>query len=711
MRRAIFLTVSLPILAAAFIGAQVGTRPAQQQTQGQSATPGDQPKSTALILGQVVDGTSGQPIADAIVTLNQAGGRGRGPALNLTTLGGTQNQAATQAAATALLNAVGGRGTSVWPMRVMTGGDGRFVFHGLPPGQYQLSAGLTGYTASLNVTAGGGGGGVAGLVLAALAGAGVGGGTSLSLKEGEFATSLKLRLWKHAVISGTVVDDAGEPAIGVNVQVARRAMMGGRARFIPGASARTDDRGAFRINGLVPGTFVVVVPQTQVSIPTAIMSSLMDSLTGNGPAGGGLALLDAMTSGIDPSSAVTGGVRIGDYLVSSSGLQPIMTPDGHLQVFQTTFYPSAASPVQATVMTLKSGEERTEINFQLRLTPTSRVSGVVTGPDGPLANVGVRLVVPGDGTISESEFDVATALTKADGSFTFFGVPPGQFLLRASKQPRPEMPAEMMSSPLLGQMFSGGAGAPKPLTETLFASANVTVAGDVDNVSLQLAPGFHVAGRLEFESKTNRAQPTAQQLQQATILLTPIDGRNNGGSGLGALLGNTPDRVNQQGEFKTKGIQAGKYFLTVSGTGPWVVKSALYGGRDVLDAPLDLNTDVAGVIVTLTDQMATVSGTVTGPGETDLSETTVVLIPFAYKQWITNGMSSRLMRTVTASRSGAYSVSNVPAGDYVAVAIDRSYEGDMQDPAVIETLARLGSRITVTTDPAKIDLTKVRVGK
>lgn len=709
MRRAIFLTFSISILGASFIAAQVGTRPAQSQTQTQSGTTGDQPKSTALILGQVVDGTSGQPIADAIVTLNLAG-RGRGAAPNLAALGGAQNQAATQAALAAVA-AAAGRGTSQWPMRVMTTADGRFVFHGLPPGQYQLTAGLTGYTASLNVNAGGGGGGIAGLVAAAMAGSGVGGGTSLALKEGEFATSLKLRLWKHAVISGTVLDDAGEPAIGVTVQVARRAMMAGRARYIPGASTRTDDRGAFRLNGLVPGTFVVVVPQTQVSIPTAIMSSLMDSLTGNGPAGGGLALLDAMTSGIDPSSAVTGGVRIGDYLVSSSGLQPIMTPDGHLQVFQTTFYPGAPSPVQATVMTLTSGQERTDVNFQLRLIPTSRVSGTVTGPDGPLANVGVRLVVPGDGAVSESEFDVATALTKGDGSFTFFGVPPGEFVLRASKQPRPEIPAEALASPLLGQMFAGGTGGPKPLTETMFASANVTVAGDVDSVSLQLAPGFHVAGRVEFESKTNRPQPNAQQIQAVSILLTAIDGRNNGGSGLGALLGGGPDRPNAQGEFKTKGIQAGKYFLTVSAGGAWVVKSATYGGRDVLDAPLDLNADVSGVVVTLTDQLASVSGTVSGPGETDFSETTVVLFPLGYKQWIANGMSSRLMRTTTASRSGAYSLANVPAGEYFAVAIDRAYDGDMQDPAAIEALARQGTRLTVTTDPAKIDLTKVRVGK
>ena len=279
MRRAILLTVTATVLAAALATAQVGSKPPASQTQTPATDP---PKATALILGQVIDGTSGQPIADAIVTLIAPGGRGRGGnPLAAAGLGGLQGQQA--AAAAALVGSLGGRGGGGGPARVMTGADGRFVFHGLVPGQYQVQVSLTGYTSSLASSAGGG---ALGGILAALGGSG-GGGTTLQLKEGEFATALKLRLWKHAVITGSIVDDGGEPAVGVTVQVARRATMGGRARYVPGETAQTDDRGAFRINGLVPGNYVVVVPQTQVSIPTTVMSSLIDSVTGNGPGGGG----------------------------------------------------------------------------------------------------------------------------------------------------------------------------------------------------------------------------------------------------------------------------------------------------------------------------------------------------------------------------------------------------------------------------------------
>jgi len=321
------------------------------------------PKSTALILGQVIDGTTRQPIGEAVVTLTGAGQRGA-PQLNAINNSGLspQQQQALQASLAAAA-AAAGRGPG-GPLRVMTGADGRFVFHDLAPGTYQLTATQTGYTSTLAVNAGANAG-LVGIVAAAIAPPSQ--PTIVPLKEGEFATNVNLRLWKNAVISGTVLDDAGEPAIGLTVQVARRVMGGGRARFIPGASVRTDDRGAYRLTGLVPSDYLVVVPQTQVSMPSAILSGLMEGLTSGGGMGPSvMTMLDVMSSGINPTDAMQGGVRIGDYMVASSGSVPLIGPDGRLQAYQTSFYPGAFAPTQATVISLKSGEEKTDVNFQCR---------------------------------------------------------------------------------------------------------------------------------------------------------------------------------------------------------------------------------------------------------------------------------------------------------------------------------------------------------
>lgn len=670
--------------------------------QGNANTP--PPKTTALILGQVVDGTTRQPIGEAVVTLTGAGMRG-GPQLgqiNSASLSPQQQQAlqATLSAAAA----AAGRGPG-GPLRVMTGADGRFVFHDLAPGTYQLTATQTGYTSTLSVNAGANAG-LVGIVAAAIAPPSQ--PTIVPLKEGELATNVSLRLWKNAVISGTVLDDAGEPAIGLTVQVARRVMGGGRARFIPGTSVRTDDRGAYRLTGLVPSDYLVVVPQTQVSMPSAILSGLVEGLTSGGGMGPSMmTMLDVMSSGINPTDAMQGGVRIGDYMVASSGSVPLMGADGRLQAYQTAFYPSASAPAQATVISLKSGEEKTNVNFQLSLIPTSRVSGTATGPDGPVANLGVRLVVPGDGIIAESEFDVATAVTRADGTFSFYGVPPGQFLLRANKQPRPDIPAEVLAQPGIGNLFAGANNQKGP-NDMLFATTAINVAsGDLDGVVVRLAAGFHVSGRVEFESQTNRPQPTAAQIQTVSVTLVPMDGRQPGGL-LGDISG--PDRANDKSEFRTKGYGPGKYFLNVVGGGAWQVKSAVLGGRDVLDGPLEIKEgDVTGIVVTFTDKMGTLTGKVRAGAETDLSEATVLLFPANYRGWIDNGMNPRRTRTARASRPGDYGFGNVPVGDYLVVALDRSNEGDMQDPAFIEALSRVATRVTIALDPVTLELQRAVV--
>ena len=233
-------------------------------------------------------------------------------------------QQAMEAAMAAAAAAAGRGGTG--QQRVMTGADGRFVFHSLPPGNFQLSATLTGYTSSLGVSLSpslaGSGGGVSATPAS----------TTLPVKEGEFATGVTLRLWKFGVISGTVLDDAGEPAIGLVVQVARRMMAAGRVRYVPAWSARTDDRGAYRISSIVPGDYLVVSTQAQVSMPTTIMSGLIDTVTsGNimGGGGAGMALMDLMSSSsVMPTDAMTGGVGIGDFMVASSGSVPLIGPKG-----------------------------------------------------------------------------------------------------------------------------------------------------------------------------------------------------------------------------------------------------------------------------------------------------------------------------------------------------------------------------------------------
>ena len=670
----------------------------RQNTQQQSQ-PQTPPKSTAFILGQVVDGSTGQPIAEAVVTLRPMGGRGanarRGGAGSDLVAVGVGGGAASAADVRAMLAGRGGQNDQ----RLMTGGDGRFIFHSLPPGQYSMTVQLTGYSSSLTGSLG---------MAAAMMGAPMTTANEnpsvVALTEGQRLSDLKLRLWKHASVSGTVLDDGGEPAIGLTVQAMRRIMVAGRARYAPAASGKTDDRGFFRIGSMLPADYIIVIPQAPTALPAGLMEGMakgMMSMASGGAASGNfdvMGMAELMSSGVNIGAAAQG-VRIDDYLVASaSGALPIVDGTGRVSAYQTAFYAGVYVPAQASVVTLKSGDDRTGVDFQLRLTPTFRVKGIATGPAGPVANLGVRLVVPADGITSDSEFDVATTITGADGRFSFFGVPPGQFVIRAQKEARPEAANALAA---MGGMFAGANSGPK---KSLFGQASVSVSStDIENLAFELVEGFTVSGRVEFQpSKTSRSVPPTQN---AGVMLMPADGRT---PSIFALQ--RQNRISENRTFEVGNQAPGRYFLNQQGMpAPWQLVSATVGGRDVYDTALEIKGDVTDVVLTFSDEQLTLSGTVTATAGQKPEDAIVYLFPADYRAWIADGMNPRRSKTARAQGGGSYAFGLVPRGDYMAAAIDRSDEGDLQDATFVEALAKVAVRVSVTSEKQTLDLTAARV--
>jgi hypothetical protein len=319
------------------------------------------------------------------------------------------------------------------------------------------------------------------------------------------------------------------------------------------------------------------------------------------------------------------------------------------------------------------------------------VAGLATGPAGPVANLAVRLVVPGDRVASDTEFEVATSVTTGDGRFEFYGVPPGQFLLRAQRN--------QLAIPVA---FAAPQDQPPP--PALFAVTDLSVgATDIDNLIVNLTEAFSVSGRIEFESKTGKAAPTS--LKGASLMLLPADGQTPNIFSIGR-----PTLFDEGGTFTRPGLVPARYFLNLTLPAPWQVKSAIVDGRDVYSAPLEIRTgDLTGVLITVTDRLAQLSGTVTASAPYKPGDATVILFPANYQAWIDSGMNPRLARTTRATASGAYSITGLTEGDYFAAAIDRSEEGDVQDPAFIEVLARAAVRVTIATEAHTQALTIARV--
>ena len=82
-------------------------------------------------------------------------------------------------------------------------------------------------------------------------------GAPLSVREGQWLRDLRVTISPPGSISGTVLDERGEPIVGAHVRVLPQVLISGRTQWLAGAVARTDDRGAYRIAGLGPGRYVV----------------------------------------------------------------------------------------------------------------------------------------------------------------------------------------------------------------------------------------------------------------------------------------------------------------------------------------------------------------------------------------------------------------------------------------------------------------------
>ena len=260
---------------------------AAAQTSPQTATPGS-PNSdettTGNITGSVVN-ESGQPFAGAQVTLRQ-------------------------------LN-------SALPARTATtDSEGTFRVAGLSPALYIVSANAPGYIVPQT-------------------------DANLPINHHRLGDSVRLELIRGGVITGSVTNAAGEPLIAVNVRAWLVRDAQGQPAKIPSTfymEQTTDDRGIYRLFGLMPGSYVVAAGGSGFSqrfqlsaftsdAPTYAPSSTRDAAAEVTVHSGEEADVDIRYRG-EPGHSISGSVR----LASTAGASiTLSSPGGAYTSFGSAF--------------------------------------------------------------------------------------------------------------------------------------------------------------------------------------------------------------------------------------------------------------------------------------------------------------------------------------------------------------------------------------
>ena len=655
------LTLAL-VLAAVALGVHLGGQgvavPPAAPLPGGSPT-GPPATGTGLIVGRVIDGSTSKPIQGVSVTASST------------------SQPLPSAPASAA--------TGFRPQSIVTGSDGVFVFRNLPKGTFALRGGLLGYLSASTSS------GPAVLTSS----------QSVSLEDGEKINDLELRLWRSGAVMGQVLDEQGEAVEGITITVLRIATTGGRRTISMQQSATTDDRGMYRISGLTPGDYSVCALFSRHIAPVA---AGVAQFSGNGD-------MQRTLSGSGALSPSGSGYRVGDLMLisssSSRNVDPAPSEDGRLSVFADACYPSAPTVQGAEAVHIDSGQDRSELNMVLRIVPSVRILGTLSGPSNRLSGMAVHLypAAPGDVTIVGA-IEAAQTVTDPEGGFGFIGVPAGSYVLKVTYAPRSE---QAIPQELIDRLIAEGAFVPDsfferppvtaPAEPTLWAIAPVTVGEtDVTGLALALREGPRVTGRIAFEG--TKARPAADRLASATISFDAVDGSASN------TYAQARGRVVPDGTFSTMGVVPGRYLVRLQGAWPgWTLKSIVAGGREVSDDPLDITgADIDGVVITMTDRPSELSGSVrTDSGAPD-RRANVLVFPSDRARW-TQTNAGRRMASTGVSKQGTFTVSGLPAGDYFVVATNESISSNWQDPRMLDTLSRIAARVTIRdAEPRKVDL-------
>jgi hypothetical protein len=574
-------------------------------TVGLAAQRGTTPAADGLLVGQVIDAESGRPLSQAVVWL-----------------GGPPTPA--------------GPVTQVVPTRILTGSDGRFVFRGLAPGSYTVSANRNGYLPGSSGQR----------QPQAVA-------RPIAMPANGRIGDVVVRMWKAASLSGRVSDESGELLVRVRVGVFRKGIAGGRQTFSAVQQLVTDDRGMYRAGRLSPGEYLVAMTAPVVAFPSAMRNEVS-------PPGG--------RGGNSPRTA-----SMGDFLVRLDPGIPTPPPiaDGRFRTYPPTFHPGTPSALQASVVRLRAGEDFGGVDIQLHPTGMAAVRGQIVGPD-LMFSPELQLVRADSETVVVGMPGAITSAS-AEGPFVFPSVPDGGYTLR-----------------VVGVAQSAAPPAPPIL---FWAADPVVVSGQDVEVTVVLREGVRIRGHVQFDG--TRMEPNAGVLRQIPVSVEPAYGAAISTPG---VISSTSARVEPSGAFTTPGVPGGSYVVRVTNSPQgWMFAGAFSGGRDISSSPVDILSDLDGVILRFTDRWTGLQGTVRDArGQAD-PNATVLVFPLDPFEWEGYGPMPRRLRLAHTSSTGSYAVDPLPTGDYYAIALAEE-PIEWRDRSVLETLSRSATRVHVRAD-------------
>lgn len=363
--------------------------------------------------------------------------------------------------------------------------------------------------------------------------------------------------------------------------------------------------------------------------------------------------------------------------------------DGPATQSAPTFYPGVSIREQALPITIERSASVTGLDLVLVDGTMSRVSGTLVAASGRAAIGGfvtVRAIVEGlaDG------FDRATAPVKSDGTFEL-RLAPGEYQIE-------------------GRAIQPGTVGPLQPGDEQVGMARLTVTGQaLSDVTIQLGGGAKVTGRVVFEGSTPTPPMPSNPGQFRVSFGSP--------AGTGCRMGRSYLGANWT--FTVDGLLGSCVARVDSSLGRLTVKAIMVNDVDLMDQPVTFESGqhLRNVEVIVTGKQTDLTFHVTDAQGQPTSEYVALVFSIDKARWFEN---SRYIKTFvpappldqvldvaetvtpgaappTAARE---SVGGLPPGEYYVVVLDDLEPEAVHDPALLDSLTRVATRVTITDKAA-----------
>jgi hypothetical protein len=329
----------------------------------------------------------------------------------------------------------------------------------------------------------------------------------------------------------------------------------------------------------------------------------------------------------------------------------------------TMFYPGTPAVSMAQPLVLAAAQDMTGLAFAWPAPRLATISGIVRTVEGqPPAAARVSIDQPM--AFAPNGMSSAGFVLRPDGTFAIPDLPPGTYTLITQSRD----------------------------DQDVGAVAVVALDGADQRVTMVLRKGAVLRGKVAFDTGAPPAnvRPTSSMVSASR------------GTNPDALPPSGKRVMNEDWTFEVGGLTGSRWLDTRPPAG-WGLKSIRRGSADVTDVPLNFDSgDIEGVEILFTAKLTGVSIGVHDRDGRSTADATVVLFPEDRAKW---GMV-RYAAALRPNQSGRFLKRGLPAGRYLAAAIEFLDAGDETNPAALEKLQVSATRLTLTDgDTRELELT------